>query len=229
MQLGFAIIPLIHFVSNKKRMGEFVIPLWQKIASWISVSVIVFLNCQMLFNKIKEWLQLLEFIKRIYGEDKAEFIRTNDYEKRNNKSVADYYNINSQDASLADLLKKQVFLNKVLSSAETKENIEQYTQIYNETNTLMKSLDGSQDNIYIKCNPLDDNGNVIEASNNSIGTNISSLNSIFDELGNSFGPNFLYNNLGLQTFISVLFFIIVYYIGKYIFIDYPKSMIAKRV
>ena len=180
-------------------------------------------------KKIKEWLQLLEFIKRIYGEDKAEFIRTNDYEKRNNKSVADYYNINSQDASLADLLKTQVFLNKVLSSAETKENIEQYTQIYNETNTLMKSLDGSQDNIYIKCNPLDDNGNVIEASNNSIGTNLSSLNSIFDELGNSFGPNFLYNNLVLQTFISVLFFIIVYYIGKYIFIDYPKSMIAKRV
>ena len=57
LQLGFAIIPLIHFVSNKKRMGEFVIPLWQKIASWISVSVIVFLNCQMLFNKIKDWLQ----------------------------------------------------------------------------------------------------------------------------------------------------------------------------
>jgi manganese transport protein len=58
LQLGFAIIPLIHFVSNKKRMGEFVIPLWQKIASWISVSVIVFLNCQMLFDKVKEWLKV---------------------------------------------------------------------------------------------------------------------------------------------------------------------------
>lgn len=61
LQLGFAIIPLIHFVSNKKRMGEFVIPLWQKIASWISVSVIVFLNCQMLFNKVKEWLHESEY------------------------------------------------------------------------------------------------------------------------------------------------------------------------
>ena len=61
LQLGFAIIPLIHFVSNKKRMGEFVIPLWQKVASWISVSVIVFLNCQMLFNKVKEWLQTSEY------------------------------------------------------------------------------------------------------------------------------------------------------------------------
>jgi manganese transport protein len=56
LQLGFAIIPLIHFVSNKKKMGEFTIPLWQKIGSWISVSVIVFLNCQMLFQKVKDWL-----------------------------------------------------------------------------------------------------------------------------------------------------------------------------
>ena len=180
-------------------------------------------------KKIKEWLQLIEFIRRIYGEDKAEFIRTNDYEKRNNKSVAEYYNISGQNLTLSNLLQKQAFLNKVISASETKDTIAHYTQIYNETNTLMKSLDNSQDNIYIKCNPLDDNGNVIEASNNTIGSNISSLNSIFDEVGNSFGPNFLYNNIGLQTFISVLFFIIIYYIGKTIFINYPRSMIAKRV
>jgi hypothetical protein len=180
-------------------------------------------------KKIKEWLQLIEFIRRIYGEDKAEFIRTNNYEKRNNKSVAEYYNISGQNLTLSNLLQKQAFLNKVISASETKDTLAHYTQIYNETNTLMKSLDDSQDNIYIKCNPLDDNGNVIEASNNTIGSNISSLNSIFDEVGNSFGPNFLYNNIGLQTFISVLFFIIIYYIGKTIFINYPRSMIAKRV
>lgn len=56
LQLGFAIVPLIHFVSNKKMMGNFVIPLWQKIGSWIAVSVIVFLNCQMLFYKVTDWL-----------------------------------------------------------------------------------------------------------------------------------------------------------------------------
>jgi manganese transport protein len=59
-QLGFAIIPLIHFVSNKKLMGDFVIPLWQKIGSWIAVSVIVFLNCQMLFHKVSDWLTTSE-------------------------------------------------------------------------------------------------------------------------------------------------------------------------
>lgn len=56
LQLGFAIIPLIHFVSSKRRMGEFVIPLWQKTASWLAVSVIVFLNCQLLYFKVREWL-----------------------------------------------------------------------------------------------------------------------------------------------------------------------------
>lgn len=61
LQLGFAIIPLIHFVSNKKKMGDFVIPMWQKIASWVSVSVIVFLNCQMLFNKVTDWLTESEY------------------------------------------------------------------------------------------------------------------------------------------------------------------------
>ena len=60
LQFGFAIIPLIHFVSNKKLMGDFVIPLWQKIGSWIAVSVIVFLNCQMLFHKISDWLNTSE-------------------------------------------------------------------------------------------------------------------------------------------------------------------------
>ena len=36
LQLGFAIIPLIHFTSDKKKMGEFVIKPWIKICSWIT-------------------------------------------------------------------------------------------------------------------------------------------------------------------------------------------------
>jgi hypothetical protein len=178
----------------------------------------------------KDWLQLIEFIKRIYGESNAEYVRTNHYLKRNNKSIAQYYNIDSKNVPLSDLLKKQAFLNKVLSSSETKESLQQYTQIYNETNTLIKSLDDSQDNIYIKCNPVDENSNsIIEPTNNSFGSSVSSINSMFDELGNSINPMLLYNNIGLQAFISVLFFAIVYYIGKYMFLDYPKNVISKRI
>jgi manganese transport protein len=54
MQLGFAIIPLIHFVSDKKKMGEFVIPVWQKILSWIAALLIIGLNIKLVYNEITQ-------------------------------------------------------------------------------------------------------------------------------------------------------------------------------
>lgn len=51
LQLGFAIIPLIHFVSDKKTMGRFAIPLITKIGAWLIASVLVFLNLKMLWNE----------------------------------------------------------------------------------------------------------------------------------------------------------------------------------
>lgn len=52
LQLGFAIIPLIHFVSDKKTMGKFAIKPLTKIAAWIIASVLVFLNLKMLVNEM---------------------------------------------------------------------------------------------------------------------------------------------------------------------------------
>lgn len=54
LQLGFAVIPLIHFVSDKKKMGEFAIPLWQKIASWIATGTIVSLNVKLVYGEISD-------------------------------------------------------------------------------------------------------------------------------------------------------------------------------
>ncbi len=51
LQLGFAIIPLIHFVSDKKTMGDFVITPITKIAAWVIASTLVFLNLKMLINE----------------------------------------------------------------------------------------------------------------------------------------------------------------------------------
>lgn len=56
LQLGFAIIPLIHFVSDKSKMREFVIPVWQKVASWIAAAVIIGLNIKMVFNELANWI-----------------------------------------------------------------------------------------------------------------------------------------------------------------------------
>jgi len=52
LQLGFAIIPLIHFVSDKKTMGKFAINNLQKIAAWLIASVLVYLNLRMLVNEM---------------------------------------------------------------------------------------------------------------------------------------------------------------------------------
>ena len=51
LQLGFAIIPLIHFVSDKKSMGNFVITPLTKFAAWVIASILVFLNLKMLINE----------------------------------------------------------------------------------------------------------------------------------------------------------------------------------
>ena len=55
MQLGFAVIPLIHFVSDKTSMGKFAIKLPVKMASWIIALVIVMLNLQLVVEELKLW------------------------------------------------------------------------------------------------------------------------------------------------------------------------------
>ncbi len=55
LQLGFAVIPLIHFVSNKKKMGEFVIKRWVQILAWLITIVLVYLNIRMVSGQAIEF------------------------------------------------------------------------------------------------------------------------------------------------------------------------------
>ena len=54
LQLGFAIIPLIHFVSDKKLMGKFAIKRLTKLAAWVIAAILVWLNFKMLINEISD-------------------------------------------------------------------------------------------------------------------------------------------------------------------------------
>ena len=51
LQLGFAIIPLIYFVSDKKTMGKFAIKPLTKITASLIAAVLIFLNLKMLVNE----------------------------------------------------------------------------------------------------------------------------------------------------------------------------------
>src|SRR6201986_2101608 len=55
LQLGFAVIPLIHFVSNRKRMGKFAISLKVKILAWASAILIVGLNAKLVIEQLGDW------------------------------------------------------------------------------------------------------------------------------------------------------------------------------
>jgi manganese transport protein len=63
MQLGFAIIPLIHFNSDKKTMKEFTIKLWVKILAWATAAVIVYLNLHLVIDEIFTWTKTAQEYK----------------------------------------------------------------------------------------------------------------------------------------------------------------------
>jgi len=69
MQLGFAIIPLLHYVSDRQRMGQFAIGFWAKLGGWASAAIIVALNVRLVIQEVSGWLQsarenvwLIEFV-----------------------------------------------------------------------------------------------------------------------------------------------------------------------
>jgi manganese transport protein len=55
MQLGFAIIPLIHFVSDKKTMGVFAIKPIVQILAWLVTTVLVYLNLRMVTEQATDY------------------------------------------------------------------------------------------------------------------------------------------------------------------------------
>lgn len=56
MQLGFAVIPLIHFTSDSKEMKGFAIAPWVKISAWLSAMLIIYLNIKLVIEKISQWM-----------------------------------------------------------------------------------------------------------------------------------------------------------------------------
>jgi manganese transport protein len=60
LQLGFAIIPLIHFVSDKTKMRGFHIGKKVQILAWLVAIIIVSLNVKLVFDEINGWLETSE-------------------------------------------------------------------------------------------------------------------------------------------------------------------------
>ncbi len=50
MQLPFAVIPLVYFVSDRRKMDDFTIPRWATMLAWTVAAVIVALNLKLLYD-----------------------------------------------------------------------------------------------------------------------------------------------------------------------------------
>jgi manganese transport protein len=57
MQLAFAIIPLIHFVSDRSRMGDFTISNKVKVLAWLVAIIIIALDLSQLVNSGMSWIE----------------------------------------------------------------------------------------------------------------------------------------------------------------------------
>jgi manganese transport protein len=55
LQLGFAIIPLIHFVSDKKEMGIFAISPAVQVLAWLITATLVYLNLRMVLEQASSY------------------------------------------------------------------------------------------------------------------------------------------------------------------------------
>lgn len=66
LQLGFAIIPLIHFNSDKESMQEYAIKPWVKVLAWVSAFIIIGLNVKLVFEEVFNWMHTSESTWWIY-------------------------------------------------------------------------------------------------------------------------------------------------------------------
>lgn len=57
LQLPFAIVPLVHFTSDKLKMGSFASKAWVKGLAWTASVVIIALNGKLVYDKIVEWIE----------------------------------------------------------------------------------------------------------------------------------------------------------------------------
>ncbi len=57
LQLPFAVIPLVQFTSDRKRMGDFATSIWWRISAWVVAAIIVVLNIRLVATELGEWFQ----------------------------------------------------------------------------------------------------------------------------------------------------------------------------
>jgi manganese transport protein len=56
LQLSFAVFPLVMFTSDRRKMGDFVNPLWLKVLAYLVATIIASLNAWLLVQTLSGWM-----------------------------------------------------------------------------------------------------------------------------------------------------------------------------
>jgi manganese transport protein len=56
LQLPFAIVPLVHFTNNRKKMGPFANPGWVRLLAWATAALVIGLNAWLVQQTLEDWL-----------------------------------------------------------------------------------------------------------------------------------------------------------------------------
>jgi manganese transport protein len=62
LQLAFAVVPLVLFTSDRKKMGEFASPLWLQLLAWVTTAIIIVLNAKYL----SDWCGLTAWLVKVF-------------------------------------------------------------------------------------------------------------------------------------------------------------------
>jgi len=57
LQLSFAVVPLVQFTGDRRKMGEFANPLWLKLLAWLTAAAIAVLNAWLLIQIVGDWFR----------------------------------------------------------------------------------------------------------------------------------------------------------------------------
>ena len=194
------------------------------------------MTTQVLEKNNKEWLEFISFIERGMGasDPKVLEIKRDNITNKKTESVAAFYRNKlrtratfSKDSSLKQLLKNSNFTSEVLG--QSIEDMKTWTEIHSNADWTIRTYNNAQDNIYIKCNPVDENNVIIESSNNNIDKVDSTSLEVLKEVNSILSPNNIVANVGLQIVVGIIFLALAYLVGHLLFVTYPKKVIASRI
>ncbi len=57
LQLSFAVVPLVHFTSDRRKMGSFATPWWGQVVAWGTTALIVGLNGKLVYETVLDGIQ----------------------------------------------------------------------------------------------------------------------------------------------------------------------------